>query len=98
MTVEARTKLMTVAWAGLVVAGLHLLALGSFHNHDQTRSLEVAAPHLCFLCQVSPNVEVTEGVDETGTDQPLVVVPLLSPTCTHPAPLLATGSARAPPA
>lgn len=89
---------MTVAWAGLVVAGLHLLALGSFHHHDQAKSLEVAAPHLCFLCQISPNFDLSEGVDATSVVQPLVDVPPGNPTFTHPAPLLATGSARAPPA
>ena len=42
----------------LFVAVCHLVVIGGRHSHHDSGHEEITGTHLCFSCQVSPNVDV----------------------------------------
>jgi hypothetical protein len=96
-TVNGKGRVTLVAWVSLSVVGLYIFALSTAHTHDPHRSLQVTAPHTCFLCQVSPNVDVEIGFDPSDEVLPLVSEPQLPSLLTPPEPDIVSGSARSPP-
>jgi hypothetical protein len=83
---------------GLFASSLHLLVLGSVHDHDLSTSVQVSAPHVCFLCQVSPNVDVAPVLAASCPCLSIVEAPRLPSFEVPPEPVLLIGTARSPPA
>ncbi len=54
----AGRRSLSLASVMLFLAGTHMVVLGSTHTHTISSELQVTSPHVCFLCQVSPNVDV----------------------------------------
>ena len=90
-------KLPATASILLLLAGAHLLALGSFHDHDRDAAIHLSTSHDCFLCQVSPNVlaEICSELD--ALEQPNIPAPETPVPRIPAAPFLRSGSARSPP-
>ena len=83
---------------GLLVAVVHMLALGSGHDHDHDATVQVTSPHTCFLCHVSPNIDVDDLSINTGAVMRPVGTPELLTQDAPLDPVLPSGSARSPPA
>jgi hypothetical protein len=94
---ETGRKLPNAVWAFLLIAGLHFLFLGSFHDHDHESGLYLTAPHICFLCHASSGVDVETGAISVGqVDPDIMVMPVHADTA--PAiPIIRPRSARSPP-
>lgn len=91
------TRKSAPALAVLALVGLHMLAIGSSHDHDLAGADDLAAPHPCFLCQVSSNVVVDAAGNMAGAAMPAFSAPAEPPQIEPKAPLISTCSARSPP-
>ena len=85
------------ALAVVALASLHMLALGSFHDHEYTEADHLTSSHHCFLCHVSSSVDIDAPVNVALAAMPGHRAPAAPHQIEPPAPLVSTCSARSPP-
>lgn len=88
---------LKVASAFLLLAGMNMLVLGGMHHHHLTDSVQVTNPHVCFLCQVSPNVDVDEDLVRITDPHEVRRTPAHRRDSIHVVPVVADLRSRAPP-
>ncbi len=83
--------------AALALSSLHMLALGSFHEHGESGTDHLTSPHACFLCHVSSGVDSDASSCEAREPVTGLRVPVEPRQLEPRAPLVSASSARSPP-